>query len=187
MGGNAYSGTVAGYRFDNALTTGHLSSYSDGGYGGGNGAPPYNFAWSPDGNYIFGVDGDGGFLLNMQELYTLRANPDLPIAIFILNNRGYKSISQSQTRAFQSNFGASAESGLSEIDFEVIAKLGGLDYVECKTYFSLKEVIGGINSASRILIDVLLDDDSYRGPSITTKFDSQGRPYSTDIGEVSWR
>jgi acetolactate synthase-1/2/3 large subunit len=133
------------------------------------------------------IDGDGGFLLNMQELYTLRANPDLSIAIFILNNRGYKSISQSQTRAFQSNFGASAESGLSEIDFEVIAKLGGLDYVECNTYFSLEEVIGGINSVSRILINVLLDDDSYRGPSITTKFDSQGRPYSTDIGEVSWR
>lgn len=133
------------------------------------------------------VDGDGGFLLNLQELYTLRANTDLPIAIFILNNRGYKSISQSQTRAFQSNFGASAESGLAEIDFEVIAKLGGLDYVECKTYFSLEEVIGRINSSSRILINILLDDDSYRGPSITTKFDSQGRPYSTDIGDVSWR
>lgn len=133
------------------------------------------------------VDGDGGFLLNMQELYTLRANPDLPIAIFILNNRGYTSISQSQTRAFQCNFGASAESGLAEIDFEVIAKLGGLDYVECNTYISLKELIDAINSESRILINVLLDDDSYRGPSITTKFDSQGRPYSTDIGDVSWR
>lgn len=54
MGGNSYSGTVAAYRFDNALTSGHLPSYSDGGYGGGLGSPPYNFAWSPDGNYIFG-------------------------------------------------------------------------------------------------------------------------------------
>jgi acetolactate synthase-1/2/3 large subunit len=133
------------------------------------------------------VDGDGGFLLNMQELYTLRANPDLPIAIFILNNCGYKSISQSQTRAFQRNFGASPESGLAEIDFALIANLGGLDYVECRTYISLKEAIDGINSASRILINVLLDDDGYRGPSITTKFDSQGRPYSTDIGDVAWR
>lgn len=138
-------------------------------------------------NCVACVDGDGGFLLNIQELYTLRANPNLPIAIFILNNRGYKSISQSQTRAFQSNFGASVESGLSEIDFEAIANLGGLDYAECNTYISLKEVIDEINAESRILINVLLDEDSYRGPSITTKFDSQGRPYSTDIGDVSWR
>jgi len=138
-------------------------------------------------NCVTCVDGDGGFLLNMQELYTLRANPDLPIAIFILNNRGYKSISQSQTRAFKSNFGASPESGLAEIDFALIANLGGLDYVECSTYISLKEVINGINTMSRILINVLLDEDSYRGPSITTKFDSQGRPYSTDIGDVAWR
>jgi acetolactate synthase-1/2/3 large subunit len=138
-------------------------------------------------NCVACVDGDGGFLLNMQELYTLRANPDLPIAIFILNNRGYKSISQSQTRAFESNFGASPESGLAEIDFALIANLGGLDYVECRTYISLKKLIDRINTMSRILINVLLDEDSYRGPSITTKFDSQGRPYSTDIGDVAWR
>jgi acetolactate synthase-1/2/3 large subunit len=133
------------------------------------------------------VDGDGGFLLNMQELYTLRANPQVPIAIFILNNLGYLSISQSQNRAFQRNFGANPNSGLSEIDFEVLASLGYLSYVECKTYISLKEAIAGLNSNSRILINIILDEDTYRGPSITTKFDTQGLPYSSDIGDVSWR
>ena len=138
-------------------------------------------------NCVVCVDGDGGFLLNMQELYTLRANRDLSIAIFILNNRGYSSISQSQNRAFQLNFGATAESGLAEINFEIIARLGDLKYVECNTYTSLKETIAEINANSRILINIFLDDDKYRGPSITTRFDAQGRPYSTDIGEVSWR
>lgn len=133
------------------------------------------------------VDGDGGFLLNMQELYTLRANPDLPIALFILNNRGYASISQSQTRAFKRNFGASAESGLAEIDFALLAQLAGLAYVACRTYDALKEAIAGLSSDSRVLIDILLDDDTYRGPSITTKFDAQGRPYSTDLEDISWR
>jgi acetolactate synthase-1/2/3 large subunit len=138
-------------------------------------------------NCVACVDGDGGFLLNMQELYTLRANPDLSIAIFILNNRGYASISQSQNRAFQLNFGATAESGLAEIDFEIIARLGDLKYVECNTYISLKETIAELNANSRILINIFLDDDKYRGPSITTRFDAQGRPYSTEIGGVSWR
>lgn len=133
------------------------------------------------------VDGDGGFLLNMQELYTLRANPDLPIAIFILNNRGYFSISQSQTRAFQRNFGASCKSGLAEIDFEILAKLADLTYVECNTYNSLDVIITELKSNSRILINIILDEDIYRGPSIFTKFDAQGLPYSTGIGDVSWR
>jgi len=133
------------------------------------------------------VDGDGGFLLNMQELYTLRANPDLPIAIFVLNNRGYASISQSQTRAFQQNFGASAQSGLAEIDFEPLAELAGLNYVACHTYESLVTAIAGIKPNSRMLIDIFLDEDAYRGPSITTKFDDQGRPYSTELEEISWR
>ncbi len=133
------------------------------------------------------VDGDGGFLLNMQELYTLRANPKVPIVIFILNNRGYLSISQSQNRAFQRNFGATPNSGLAEIDFEILASLGDLTYVECKTYLSLKQTIAGLKDNSRMLINIILDDDTYRGPSITTKFNSQGIPYSTDIGEVSWR
>jgi acetolactate synthase-1/2/3 large subunit len=133
------------------------------------------------------VDGDGGFLLNMQELYTLRANPELSVALFILNNRGYASISQSQTRAFQSNFGASAESGLAAIDFAPLAQLAGLEYVACSTYVELKEAISGLSSDSRVLIDIFLDDDTYRGPAISTKFDAQGRPYSTELEDISWR
>jgi acetolactate synthase-1/2/3 large subunit len=133
------------------------------------------------------VDGDGGFLLNMQELYTLRANPDIYIVFFILNNRGYASISQSQTRNFQKNFGASTKSGLAEIDFESLAKIADLKYMECKTYDSLKDAISCLNSESRVLINIFLDGDDYRGPSITTKFDSQGRPFSTELEDISWR
>ena len=104
-----------------------------------------------------------------------------------IRDRGYASISQSQNRAFQLNFGATAQSGLAEVDFEIIARLGDLKYVECNTYISLKETIAELNANSRTLINIFLDDDKYRGPSITTRFDAQGRPYSTDIGEVSWR
>lgn len=133
------------------------------------------------------VDGDGGFLLNMQELYTLRANPDIYIVFFILNNRGYASISQSQTRNFQKSFGASTKSGLAEIDFESLAKIADLKYVECKTYDSLKDAISCLTSESRVLINIFIDGDDYRGPSITTKFDSQGRPFSTELEDISWR
>jgi acetolactate synthase-1/2/3 large subunit len=133
------------------------------------------------------IDGDGGFLLNIQELYTLRANPQLAIAIFILNNGGYASISQSQSRAFGREYGASLSSGLAEVDFELIAKMANLKYYSCRSYDEFKNTIENIRDDSRILVNVFLDDDNYRGPTIRTLFDETGRPYSTPLEEVSWR
>lgn len=133
------------------------------------------------------VDGDGGFLLNMQELYTLRANPQLAIALIVLNNRGYASICQSQTRAFQKNFGASFDSGLAALDFAPLSQLADLAYIPCNTFEALSNAVDQLHEKSRVLIDVFLDEDSYRGPSIVTKFDAQGRPYSSELEDVAWR
>jgi acetolactate synthase I/II/III large subunit len=133
------------------------------------------------------VDGDGGFLLNMQELYTIKANSDLAIAFIVLNNQGYVSIQNSQRRSFGEEFGASKSSGLAEIDFHQVARLASLKYVRCEDLDSFEMAVADLQQNSRVLIDVMLDDDGYRGPSISTKFDEQGRPYSTALEDVSWR
>ncbi|ALK30626.1 thiamine pyrophosphate-binding protein [Burkholderia plantarii] len=130
------------------------------------------------------LEGDGGLLLNVQELFTLAANPDLPLTVVVLNNRGYQSIIKSQTRAFRKEFGASAKSGLFEPEFELLAELVGLPYEKCET---LEQLEASLNSGvPRRLIDVAVQEDGYRGPAITTKFDENGKPYSTDIGDVTW-
>jgi acetolactate synthase I/II/III large subunit len=130
------------------------------------------------------LEGDGGLLLNVQELFTLAANPDLPLTVVVLNNRGYQSIVKSQTRAFKKEFGASAASGLYELEFELLAKLAGLPYEKCDTLEQLKASLN--SGAPRRLIDVSVEEDGYRGPAVTTKFDENGKPYSTDIGDVTW-
>lgn len=38
-----------------------------------------------------GVNGDGGFMMNIQELQTI-ARMHLPIKIFVLSNKGYRTI-----------------------------------------------------------------------------------------------
>jgi acetolactate synthase-1/2/3 large subunit len=130
------------------------------------------------------LEGDGGVLLNVQELFTLAANPDLPLTVIVLNNDGYQSIIKSQTRAFKKEFGASASSGLYELDFALLAKLAGLPYEKCNT---LEQLETSLNSgAPRRLIDVAVEEDGYRGPAVMTKFDENGKPYSTDIGDVTW-
>jgi acetolactate synthase I/II/III large subunit len=120
----------------------------------------------------------------VQELFTLAANPDLPLTIIVLNNRGYQSIIKSQARAFKAEFGASKTSGLFEIQFDQLAKLANLPYEKCET---LAELEASLNSgAPRRLIDVAVEEDGYRGPAVMTKFDENGKPYSTDIADVSW-
>jgi len=130
------------------------------------------------------LEGDGGLLLNVQELFTLAANPDLPLTIVVLNNGGYQSIIRSQTRTFQKEFGASSASGLCTVRFDQLAALAGLAYERCETLAGLE---ASLNSGrTRRLIDVMVEEDGYRGPAVMTKFDENGKPYSTDIADVSW-
>ncbi len=130
------------------------------------------------------LEGDGGILLNVQELYTLAANPSLQVVIVIMNNHGYQSIVRSQHRAFGKEFGASAQSGLCAPRFDLLAQAVGMSYTKCQTVAEFEDAMA--SGEGRRIVDVILDDDGYRGPAVTTKFDAEGRPYSTDIGDVTW-
>ena len=44
------------------------------------------------------LEGDGGLLLNVQELLTIKANPTLLLTIIVMNNGGYQSIARSQKK-----------------------------------------------------------------------------------------
>ncbi len=131
------------------------------------------------------VEGDGGVLLNVQELFTVRANPDLPLTVVVLNNGGYQSIMQSQKRAFGKEFGASEASGLTTVNFELLAELAGLPFIRCDTLDAFEAVMSDAAPARRF-IELMVVEDGYRGPSVQTKFDADGKPYSTDIGDVAW-
>jgi acetolactate synthase-1/2/3 large subunit len=130
------------------------------------------------------LEGDGGILLNIQELFTIAANQDLQITIIIMNNGGYQSIIKSQSRAFNNEYGASSRSGLADPNFSALAALAGLPYYHCAAVEEFKQILN--NGTTRRFIELAIEEDGYRGPSVTTKFDKDGKPYSTDIGDVSW-
>ena len=48
---------------------------------------------------VFVISGDGSFMQNIQELETIH-RLNLPITVFVINNGGYASIRNSETRAF---------------------------------------------------------------------------------------
>jgi len=69
------------------------------------------------------IEGDGGFILNMQELAVVR-DRHLPIMIFILNNHGYHSIRTMQDNRFNGHHVAcDSESGLPATNIAQMADL----------------------------------------------------------------
>lgn len=134
------------------------------------------------------VEGDGGIMLNIQELLTLQANPGIALPILILNNRGYLSIARSQRRAFADEFGASDRSGLALADFRRLAPVFGYQYRQVRTVRGLRRVLRALmaHPGERVLVDVMLGGDDYRGPAVTTRFREDGTPYSSELEEVNW-
>jgi acetolactate synthase-1/2/3 large subunit len=73
------------------------------------------------------VNGDGGFQMNIQDLETI-ASLKLPIKFFVINNRGYGSIRNTQRNYFNGRYvGSSENSGVSLPDIKKIGAAYGFD------------------------------------------------------------
>lgn len=73
------------------------------------------------------VTGDGSMQMNVQELLTIR-HYNLPIKIFVVNNKGYSNIRATQRTFFGRFVGADQDSGVSNPNFAFLAKAFGLKY-----------------------------------------------------------
>jgi acetolactate synthase-1/2/3 large subunit len=82
-----------------------------------------------DGKQVICVTGDGSLQMNIQEMATVIRH-NLPIKIFLINNRGYGMIQQTQDQWMGSKYLASSvEGGLAFPDFVKVAQAYGLKTV----------------------------------------------------------
>lgn len=86
------------------------------------------------------IDGDGGFLMNIQELETVR-RLNLPIKFFVINNDCYASIRASQTNYFGRLVAADKTSGLSLPDLGAVSKAFGIEATRISDPASLRDEI----------------------------------------------
>jgi acetolactate synthase-1/2/3 large subunit len=78
------------------------------------------------------LSGDGGLMMNLQELATISYH-QLPIILFIYNNKGYLTMKQSQEVGFNSNYtGVDESSGLFFPDWAQISAGFDLEYLTIK-------------------------------------------------------
>lgn len=75
---------------------------------------------------VWSLNGDGGILMNIQELGVLAVHK-LPVKVVILNNHGYGVIQQTQEDYFDSRYHATTpKTGLMDPDFVAMARSFGL-------------------------------------------------------------
>jgi acetolactate synthase-1/2/3 large subunit len=133
------------------------------------------------------VDADGGLMLNIQELATLRRMAPPGFLLFVMNNDGYESIRTSQERHFGGKFGSDLDSGVTIPSFEALSAAFGLPYVRVESVAELDGVLNAYDPAAPpIMIDVMIGRSEPRGPSVKTIVHADGRLASTPFKDIDW-
>lgn len=146
----------------------------------GNGLPAAIGAAYATGKRVVLVNGDGGFVMNIQELEVVRRD-NLPLKIFILDNQGYSTVRNTQTNVFNGHFvGCDEQSGLTCGNIMGVAEAYGIKTFELKS----------LDSMNRIIEEAL----AYDGPCLTIVWVDPNQPivprqanYKTPEGQMASR
>lgn len=111
------------------------------------------------------IDGDGGFVMNMQELELVKRYK-LPIKFFVLNNDGYGSIKTTQTNHFEGRLVASdPSSGLTLPDISKIADTFDIPHIKVFDNGMLCHLMQKIlKTEGPLMIEVMIDPNHRTAP-----------------------
>lgn len=118
------------------------------------------------GGKAFCIAGDGGLQMNIQELETIRRE-NLPIKIFVLNNRVLGKISETQHFNHGDRFAATAASGGYTVpEFTKIAQAYGIKAAKLASYQELVQYSEWVNDSEPCLLDIAMPENSLLTPKI---------------------
>ena len=104
------------------------------------------------------IDGDGGLMMNLQELQQLRRD-HLPVTVVVMNNRCYGDIMEFQKKIFHGQyFATTEESGYLAADFAGIAKAFHMQYLRIADVKGLETL--EFDAFSPGLIEVTVPDNA---------------------------
>jgi acetolactate synthase-1/2/3 large subunit len=132
------------------------------------------------------IAGDGSIMMNLHELQTISTH-GLPIKVFVLNNRGYHSIRQTQQNFFADNIvGCGTESGLGFPDFGKLANAFGIPFrrvgVLSELQRGIRETIMGDGAQ---ICEVVLDLRQQFAPKLSSRRLADGRMVSSPIEDMA--
>lgn len=139
-----------------------------GGYGTMGCGLPYAIgaSISQENTITYCICGDGGFQMNIQELETVKRE-NLPIKIFILNNKVLGKISETQHKNHNNRYAqTTATSGYTVPDFQKIAEAYGIRATTLSSYQELDTYKNWIIDDSSCLVNILMSQESFLIPKI---------------------
>ncbi len=152
----------------------------------GYGLPAIIGAGMAYGKEFFGIESDGSFQFNIQELMTIRAL-NLPVRMIILNNQGYASIRNTQRNYFEGRYiGTGSESNLLLPDIAEIARVVGIPAISIADASTLDEQIAyTIQQKGPFLCDVKLVKDEALWPKCSAIPQPDGSMLSMPLEDLS--
>jgi acetolactate synthase I/II/III large subunit len=131
------------------------------------------------------IEGDGGFIMNIQELETVK-RLNLPIKFFVLNNGGYVSIQTTQRNYFDGHYvGSSAASGVTLPDIQKVAKSFSLATACLKNHDTIREKIRGILlMQGPVVCEVMVSPDQVTVPRVSSKQREDGSMVSLPMEDL---
>jgi acetolactate synthase-1/2/3 large subunit len=137
------------------------------------------------GREVIAVDGDGGFMFNIQELETIH-RLQLPIKFFVLNNEGYSSIRASQIAYFgKASIGADRHTGLTIPNLSKIGASYGLRTYVIEGQLNLAaEVRRVLDIPGSVVCDVKVIPDEVRAPRLQSYQNADGSLVSKPLEDL---
>jgi acetolactate synthase-1/2/3 large subunit len=137
------------------------------------------------GREVIAVDGDGGFMFNVQELETIH-RLQLPIKFFVLNNDGYSSIRASQMAYFgKASIGADRHTGMTVPNLSKIgASYGLLTHVIEDQADLAADVRRVLDMSGPVVCDVNVLPDEVRAPRLQSHQKADGSFVSKPLEDL---
>jgi acetolactate synthase-1/2/3 large subunit len=131
------------------------------------------------------VHGDGGLMLNVQELQTIRHH-SLPLKLFVFNNQGYTSIKHTQQMYFEGRFvGVDPGSGLSCPDIRKLAAGFGLPALRIAAHRGMRATIRkALAQEGPVVVEVVLDPLQAIEPRVKSERLPDGRMVSKPLEDM---
>ena len=114
------------------------------------------------------IDGDGGFVMNVQDLETAK-RLNLPIKYFILNNGGYVSIRNSQNKHFDKQVASGENSGVTLPSIKKVVEAFGINYCRLDNHTNIVENVRNIiDQEGLVVCEVMMSHEHVTLPRNTT-------------------
>ena len=130
------------------------------------------------------ITGDGGLMMNIQELATVMHHR-LPIKIFLLNNGGYLTIKQTQQLGFEGRLmGVNGETGLSFPSFTLIAAAHDLPYLYIKDHAAFPDIHAYLPSPGPMMFEINMSPDQPQAPRSVNRRNPDGSMNPTKLEDA---